>query len=235
VDRHQIIQISPGPFHPFEKVGDPYSLSEVKLLAPVLPSKIISVGLNYPDHIKEMQHPFPSEPIIFLKPSTAVIGPEQTILYPKMAGQVDFEAELAVVIKERAKNIEPKDAEKFILGYSCFNDVTARDLQKKDGQWSRAKGFDTFAPIGPWIVTDLDFEHAQIESYLNGELKQSGNPKSMIFKIPQLISFASKIMTLEPGDVISTGTPPGVGPMHPGDVIDIRIEGIGVLRNMVAA
>lgn len=234
ISEHAVMEISPNPFDPFEVIGEPIPLSQISLLAPTLPSKIVAVGVNYKEHAKEMDHALPEEPKIFLKPPSAVISHEEAIRYPTMAARVDFEGELAVVMKQRAKNIEPENTEKYILGYTCFNDVTARDLQKKDGQWSRAKGFDTFAPMGPWIVSELDVTDLPIESYLNGELKQSGRTRDMIFKVPELVSFISKIMTLQPGDLIATGTPSGIGPMKAGDQIDIRIEGIGVLRNTVA-
>lgn len=235
VENHQVFEIEPDPFSKFETIRDPLPVSKVRFLAPVLPSKIVAIGVNYREHGKEMNHEIPQEPKIFLKPASAVLDPEEPICYPSISQRVDYEAELAVVIKQRAKNINEKDAEKYIFGYTCFNDVTARDLQQKDGQWSRAKGFDTFAPLGPWIVSDLDVSNLSIESYLNGELKQSANTRELIFKVPFLISFISQVMTLEPGDVIATGTPPGIGPMQPGDEIVVRIEGIGVLRNYVSS
>jgi len=235
VDKHEVIPISPNPFQAYEEVGDSIPLPQIKILSPVMPSKIIAVGINYIEHAKEMGHEIPAEPVIFMKPPSSVIGSQETILYPKMATRVDHEAELAVVIKKTAKNVSEKEAPDYILGYTCFNDVTARDLQKKDRQWTRAKGFDTFSPVGPWIVQDLDPTNLSIECYLNGELKQNGNTKDMIFGIPALISYISRIMTLESGDVITTGTPPGIGPMNPGDTVDVRIEGIGVLRNTVEA
>ncbi len=233
VDSHQVTPITPDPYGEYEPMGDPVPLGEVRLLAPVQPTKIVAVGVNYKAHAQEMGHELPSEPLLFLKPPSSVIGSLDAIRYPKMASRVDHEAELAVVIKKIAKNVPEENALDYVLGYTCFNDVTARDLQKKDSQWSRAKGFDTFAPVGPWIVTDLDASALPIECYVNGELKQKGNTSDMIFKIPYLISYISRIMTLEPGDVITTGTPPGIGPMKIGDMADIRIEGIGILRNTV--
>ncbi len=208
-------------------------LDEVSLLAPVKPSKIVSVGLNYRDHAKELGMAIPAEPIIFIKPSTAVIGPGETIVYPRSSDRVDYEAELGVVIKDRVRNVPEKAAGGHIAGYTCVNDVTARDLQKKDIQWSRAKSFDTFAPIGPWVETDLDPGDLGIRSYLNGELKQDSRTSKFIFSIPRLIEFISGIMTLLPGDVIATGTPPAVGSMSPGDEVVIEIEGIGRLENHV--
>lgn len=175
----------------------------------------------------------PNEPIIFLKPKETVLEPEGLIIYPPSANQVDYEAELAIVIKSKAKNVSLEEAKKHILGYTCGNDVTARDLQKKDGQWTRAKSFDTFCPLGPWIVTDLDTDNLEIKLLLNGELKQHSSTKEMIFSPPQLVSHISQITTLNQGDVILTGTPFGVGPMAEGDIVEVMIEKIGILRNQL--
>lgn len=235
IDRHQVTAISPHPFGTYEEMDDPIPLPDVRILPPILPTKIVAVGVNYKAHAKEMGHELPEEPLIFLKPPSSVIGSMDPIVFPKMSSRVDFEAELAVVIKKRAKNVSEEQALDFVLGYTCFNDVTARDLQKKDSQWTRAKGFDTFSSIGPWIVTDLDASNLTLECYLNGALKQKGTTGDMVFSVPKLVSYISGIMTLEPGDVITTGTPPGVGPMQAGDIVDVSIEGIGVLRNPVAA
>lgn len=232
---HEVRQISSDPYRDFTEEGEGFPFSQVRFMAPAVPTKIVAVGVNYKAHAKEMSHELPPEPLLFLKPASAVIGPLEPILYPKASKRVDFEGELAVVIKKRAKNVAPENAGEFILGYTCFNDVTARDLQKKDGQWSRAKGFDTFAPLGPWIVDGLDVSDLGIETYVNGEMRQSSRTSRMIFKVPELVSYVSRMMTLEPGDVVTTGTPEGVGPVNPGDQIDVRIEGIGVLRNGVAA
>ena len=221
------------PFGELRQSSRRYKLGEVKLLPPCSPSKIVALGLNYHSHAEELKLPIPPEPLLFLKPSTAVIGPEDNIVYPHSSEQVDYEGELGVVIKRQAYRVPPEKALEHALGYTCFNDVTARDLQRKDKQWTRAKGFDTFAAIGPCIETELDPGNADIETYLNGELKQQVNTSDLIFPIPRLISFISHIMTLLPGDVIATGTPSGIGPMHPGDTIEIRIEGIGTLRNYV--
>lgn len=198
------------------------------------PSKIICVGLNYVDHAKELNQPIPKVPVLFMKPLTALIGNNDQIVYPKMTKELHYEAELAIVIKDRIKNISEKDARKHILGFTCANDVTARDLQKADGQWIRAKSFDTFCPIGPKVVNDIDPTNLAIKAYLNGELKQSSNTSNMIFKPDFLVSFISQVMTLEPQDIILTGTPPGVGPMNVGDVVEVEIEGIGKLSNKVA-
>jgi 2-keto-4-pentenoate hydratase/2-oxohepta-3-ene-1,7-dioic acid hydratase in catechol pathway len=206
-----------------------------KILAPVLPGKIIAVGLNYRDHAQEMGHALPQNPILFMKPSTAVIGPGDNIIYPSQSCRVDFEAELGAVISRRCRNVKAGEARDFLSGYTCFNDVTARDLQVSDGQWTRAKSFDTFAPIGPWISTDIDDPHGlAISSRLNGELKQSSSTSNLIFSVFDLVEFISSVMTLEKGDVIATGTPSGIGPMNRGDEIRIEIEGIGTLTNMVA-
>ena len=212
-----------------------YQLSEVKLLSPCTPSKIVALGLNYRSHAEEVKMTIPAEPLIFLKPSTAVIGPEDNIVYPPSSTRVDYEGELGVVIKKPAWRISAEDAPDYVLGYTCFNDVTARDLQYRDKQWTRAKSFDTFAPIGPCIETELDPENVYVETYLNGELKQRANTDDFIFGVSESVSFISNIMTLLPGDIIATGTPVGIGPMHPGDTVEIRIEPIGTLRNYVVS
>ena len=205
-----------------------------RLLAPVEPSKIVAVGLNYRDHAMERGKPLPEEPLLFIKPSTAVIGPFEAIVYPKMSKRVDYEGELAVVIGKRASLLSGEDpVEPLILGYTCFNDVTARDLQDKDKQFTRAKSFDTFAAIGPCVVTDLDPSALDIKTFLNGKLRQSSNTRNLIFSVPELVRFISNVMTLLPGDVITTGTPSGIGPMVPGDGVDVQIEGIGTLSNRV--
>ncbi len=215
-----------------EKKGIP--VGDVVLLPPVVPSKIIAIGLNYKDHAMERGKSLPEEPLIFLKPSSAVIGPKDIIVYPSMTKRVDFEGELAVIIKKKARCLRPdEDTHDYILGYSCFNDVTARDLQTKDVQFTRAKSFDTFASIGPCIATDIDPARLRIKTFLNGKLKQSGNTRNLIFSVPYLVRFVSNIMTLNPGDVITTGTPAGIGPMVPGDKVDVQIEGIGTLSNTV--
>jgi 2-keto-4-pentenoate hydratase/2-oxohepta-3-ene-1,7-dioic acid hydratase in catechol pathway len=215
------------------RLGDRIEIE--KLLPPVQPTKIIAVGLNYRDHVQEMGHELPKAPVLFMKPSTAVIGPFDVIRYPSQSTRVDYEAELAVVMGKTCKGVKAAQARDYILGYTCFNDVTARDLQVLDGQWTRAKSFDTFAPIGPWIITDIDDPHAlAITAKLNGEIKQSSNTSNLIFGVFELVEFISGVMTLNPGDTIATGTPSGVGPMNPGDEIAIEIQGIGVLKNKVA-
>lgn len=219
------------------RIGDsPIPMGEVKLLPPVAPSKIVGIGRNYSDHARELGNAVPEEPLIFLKPSTAVIGPQDEIQYPGMSARVDYEGELAVVIKKKARLLREDDpVADYILGYTCFNDVTARDLQTKDVQFTRAKSFDTFAAVGPCIVTDLDPGALHLKTFLNGKVVQSGATSNLTFPVPFLVRFVSRIMTLLPGDVIATGTPAGIGPMVPGDRVDVQIDGIGVLSNTVAA
>ena len=207
------------------------SFSDVKFLSPTRPSKIVAVGLNYKAHAEEMGKPLPEEPLLFMKPSTAVIANKMRIFLPEMSERVDYEGELAVVIGRKCRKVTPEEAPDYILGYSCFNDVTARDLQQKDGQYTRAKSFDTFAPYGPWISTSVDPLDLRITTRVNGEVRQEGRTSDMIFSPFELVSFISQIMTLLPGDVIVTGTPPGVGPLNDGDRVEIEIEGIGTLIN----
>ena len=211
-------------------------LSDVKLLAPVIPrSKVVCIGKNYADHAAEMDSEVPSEPIIFIKPNTSVIGPNEVIIWPRMSERVDYEAELAIVIGRICKEVPASKAKDVIYGYTLANDVTARDLQKKDGQWSRAKGFDTFCPLGPWIETEFIPGDQKITSTLNGEVKQSSMLSEMIFKVPQIIEFVTNVMTLLPGDVILTGTPAGIGPMPSGASITVAIDGLGALTNKVSS
>ncbi len=230
----RVREITGSIYEPFTLNGNTYNLEEVILLAPCEPSKVVCVGLNYRAHIAEFRKSetgFPDEPVLFLKPSTAVVGPGADIVYPKMSSQVDYEAELAVVVGKKARNLSPDQVPGIVLGYTCANDVTARDLQKKDGQWTRAKSFDTFVPLGPWIETDLEVGSLRIQLYLNNERKQDSDTGNMIFPVPQLVSFVSGVMTLLPGDVILTGTPAGVGPMRVGDTVEVVVEGIGSLVN----
>ena len=213
--------------------GKEYEMDSVKVLPPCKPTKIVCVGLNYKDHAAEMHEKIPDEPVLFLKPPSSLLGHSGEIVYPRQSHQVDYEAELGVVISKRARHVRAERAKEHILGYTCFNDVTARDLQKIDVQWTRAKSFDTFSPIGPFIVTDIDPRHLAIKSILNGKVQQSSNTDNMIFDPFQLVEFISGVMTLEPGDAIATGTPAGVGPMNKGDIIEIEIQKIGTLRNKV--
>ena len=212
------------------------ALSSVALLAPVEPSKIICIGLNYYAHVQASfsADEAPEKPLIFLKPPSSIIAPGDKIVHPPESERVDYEAELGVVIGRKGRHIPASEAESHIFGFTCVNDVTARDLQKKDGQWSRAKGFDTFCPVGPWIVPGLDYRDVLVEGIHNGEIKQSGRTSQMIFNIPFLVSYISSVMTLLPGDLISTGTPSGIAPMKSGDTIEVRVEGIGSLKNIMA-
>jgi 2-keto-4-pentenoate hydratase/2-oxohepta-3-ene-1,7-dioic acid hydratase in catechol pathway len=210
-------------------------LEGTKLLAPVTPSKIICVGRNYSEHAREMGNEVPTELVIFLKPPSAVIGPEESVVYPPISQRVDYEGELAVVIGRRCHNLgEGEDVRGYIRGYTCLNDVTARDLQRKDAQWTRGKGFDTFCPIGPVVSDEPDpCAGVTVETRVNGAIKQRGNTRDFIFSLDQIIRYCSQVMTLVPGDVIATGTPAGVGAVKPGDVMEISIAGIGTLRNRV--
>ncbi|MGC2424302.1 MAG: fumarylacetoacetate hydrolase family protein [Nitrospirota bacterium] len=213
--------------------GDQVPLSDVKLIAPAAPTKIVCAGLNYKDHAEEMGLPIPEQPVIFLKPPSAILEPGGTIPYPMMTHRIDYEAELAVVIGKTAKGVRQDTALDYVLGYTCINDVTARDLQKMDGQWTLAKSFDGFAPFGPWIETDIDPGDLLVEAYLNGERKQSSSTANLIFPAAYLVSFISQVMTLYAGDVIATGTPLGTGRMERGDEIEVRISGIGSLINVI--
>jgi 2-keto-4-pentenoate hydratase/2-oxohepta-3-ene-1,7-dioic acid hydratase in catechol pathway len=229
----EVTELEGDFFGPLKTRSPGHARASVKLLAPCSPSKIIAVGLNYRDHARELELPVPETPVIFLKPPTSIIGPGDIIRYPGTSSRVDYEAELGIVIKDRVKDVRPEEARRHILGYTCANDVTARDLQKQDGQWTRAKSFDTFCPVGPWIETELEPDDLLIESYLNGGQRQSSRTSQFIFKVDHLVSFISQIMTLHPGDLIITGTPAGIGPMERGDEIEVRIEGIGSLKNVV--
>ena len=234
LEEDKLYAVKGSVFRKFTTAKTGVPVGDVILLPPVRPTKIIAIGLNYKDHAMERGKPLPGEPLIFLKPSSAVVGHRDIIVYPSMTKRVDFEGELALVIKKKANRLRPEDrTDDFILGYTCFNDVTARDLQIKDVQFTRAKSFDTFAAIGPCVVTGLDPTRLRIKTFLNGKLKQSGNTRNLIFSVPFLMRFVSNIMTLNPGDVITTGTPAGVGPMIPGDKVDVQIEGIGTLSNTV--
>jgi 2-keto-4-pentenoate hydratase/2-oxohepta-3-ene-1,7-dioic acid hydratase in catechol pathway len=205
----------------------------VKLLPPVLPSKIVCVGLNYRDHALEQNKPLPAEPLIFIKPSTSVIGPNAPIEAPSWVGRVDHEAELGVVIGRTARHVRAGKAYEYIRGLTCVNDVTARDLQNRESQYTRCKGFDTFGPIGPCIAVGLDGRDLRVQAFVNGHVRQDSRSRELIFTIPELVEFISSVMTLLPGDIISTGTPSGIGPIRPGDNVTIHIEGVGALSNPV--
>ena len=222
-------------FGEFQRLEATLPLSTVRLLPPVEPSKIICVGRNYVAHAREHGNEVPDVPLLFLKPPSAVIGPGEKIVLPVQSTQVEHEAELVVVIGKRGRWIKPEIAMSFVLGYTIGNDVSARDLQRLDDQWTRAKGFDTFAPIGPWIETDFNPADAMIACYVNGDMRQMSSTRDMVFNVRQLLAFTSSVMTLEPGDVLFTGTPAGVSPLKPGDSVEISIEGIGTLINRVSA
>jgi 2-keto-4-pentenoate hydratase/2-oxohepta-3-ene-1,7-dioic acid hydratase in catechol pathway len=215
--------------------GEEIPVAEVRLLAPVLPSKIVAVGKNYAEHAQEMGGDVPEEPVLFIKPSTTVIGPGDPIPYPTISEEVDHEGELALVVGRLARRVRIEDAGKFILGYTCGNDVTARDIQRRDGQWTRAKSFDGFCPLGPWVETLLDPGDVAVECRVNGETRQAARTSQLAAGPAELLSYVSEVMTLLPGDVILTGTPAGVGPVRPGDVVEVEVEGIGVLSNEVVA
>jgi 2-keto-4-pentenoate hydratase/2-oxohepta-3-ene-1,7-dioic acid hydratase in catechol pathway len=234
VDDSLVGTLAGSPFGEYQRSEAKIPFDSIQLLAPVQPGKIICVGRNYAEHIRETNAEIPTTPLIFLKPPSSVIGPNQTIFMPPQSMQVDHEAELVVVIGKRGRWIQPSEANSHIFGYTVGNDVTARDLQRKDGQWTRSKGFDTFCPLGPWIETDFNPADAMITCHVNGEMRQMASTRDMIFHIDQLIAFISSIMTLEAGDVLMTGTPAGISPLHPGDVVEVSIEGIGKLRNTVS-
>ncbi|PWB75950.1 hypothetical protein C3F09_01435 [candidate division GN15 bacterium] len=232
----KVVKLANAPWLSRRTSDEEFDLDKVHLLAPVEPSKIVCIGLNYHAHVTasfSADKP-PEYPLIFLKPPSSIIGPHDKIVHPPQSERVDYEAELGVVIGKTARNVSEHNAESHIFGFTCVNDVTARDLQKKDGQWSRAKGFDTFCPVGPWIVTELNWRDVLVEGIHNGKIMQSGRTAQMIFNIPYLISYISSAMTLFPGDLISTGTPSGIAPMKSGDTIHVRVEGIGTLENSMA-
>ncbi len=231
----QIRLIDGSPFDTYVPTDVLVPYAEAKLLAPCVPSKGVCIGLNYQDHAKEFNLPIPTEPVVFLKPSTSLASPLQGIVYPPQCHRLDYEAELAIVIKKAAHNVEPQDARQYILGYTCANDVTARDLQPKQGQWTVAKSFDTFMPLGPVITDEVDPDNLAIESRVNGKVMQRSNTSNLIFKTDFLVSYLSKVMTLLPGDVILTGTPGGIAGMDIGAQVDIIIEGIGTLTNTIVA
>ena len=226
-------EVEGTPFGEFRRLEASLPLESVKLFSPVMPGKIICVGRNYAAHAKEHDAEVPDVPLLFLKPPSSVIGTGQTILMPPQSQQVEHEAELVVVIGKRGRWISAEDASNYILGYTAGNDVTARDLQRRDGQWTRAKGFDTFCSLGPWLETEFDPTDAMITCSVNGEMRQMASTHDMVFRVDQLVAFASSIMTLEPGDIIMTGTPSGVSPLRAGDVVEVAIDGLGTLRNPV--
>ncbi len=235
VDDDHVTAIDGHPFAPFELTGARFPLGEVRLLAPVVPSKVLGIGKNYAAHVREMGGPAPADPVLFLKPSTGVVGPGEPIRLPGLSDRVDHEAELAVVIGRLVRELPVERAMEAVLGYTCANDVTARDLQAADGQWTRAKGFDTFCPLGPWIETELDPGDLLVECRVDGELRQSARTSDLLHGVAELVAYVSSVMTLLPGDVLLTGTPAGVGPLVAGQTVEVSIEGVGVLRNPVVA
>jgi 2-keto-4-pentenoate hydratase/2-oxohepta-3-ene-1,7-dioic acid hydratase in catechol pathway len=233
-----IAELRGHPFSPgkggVQFTGATFPLDDVRLLAPVLPSKVVAVGRNYADHAREMGTEPPAEPVLFLKPSTAVVGHGDPIAYPvKLTQRVDYEGELAVIIGRLCREVPAAQAAEVIFGYTCANDVTARDLQARDGQWTRAKGFDTFCPLGPWIETDADPADLELTTVVNGEVRQQARTSQLLYDVPALVEYISTVMTLLPGDVLLTGTPAGVGPLEDGDEVSVTIENIGSLRNTV--
>jgi len=233
VFENKVGNIEGNIFGEYRRLEAEMPLDSVKLLAPSQPSKIVCVGRNYIEHAKELGNDVPQVPLIFMKPPSSIINPGDTIILPPQSKQVEHEAELVAVIGKRGKNILPEQANDYILGYTIGNDITARDLQKTDGQWTRAKGFDTFCSIGPWIDTDFDITDALISCKVSGQPRQMASTRDMVFDVGKLVAFISSVMTLEPGDLIFTGTPAGVGPLHDGDVVEVDIDGLGVLSNPV--
>lgn len=233
VEGGKVLSLFGAPFEGIVYTGDEYAIESVKILAPCEPSKVVAVGLNYAKHAGEMKETLTGNPILFIKPSTAVIAHGEGIVYPKESSRVDYEAELGVIIGKRCRNVSEQEADDYIFGYTVLNDVTARDIQKSDGQWTRGKSFDTFCPFGPFIDTKFTPDGRRIKSVLNGSVMQDANTDDMLYNVPKLISFISSCMTLLPGDVIATGTPEGIGPMNKGDTIEIMIDGLAELRNFV--
>jgi 2-keto-4-pentenoate hydratase/2-oxohepta-3-ene-1,7-dioic acid hydratase in catechol pathway len=232
-----ISEIAGHPFGPsagdVRLTGATYPLADVRLLAPVLPSKVVAIGRNYLEHARETGSEPPSEPLIFLKPSTAVVGPGDAIVRPALSQRVDYEGELAIIFGRLCRDVPAARVPEVIFGYTCGNDVTARDLQAKDGQWARAKGFDTFCPIGPWIETDLEPADVRLTTSVNGAVKQDSRTSLMIHDITRLVTYVTAVMTMLPGDVLLTGTPEGIGPVVAGDIVTVSVEGIGELTNRV--
>ena len=228
-----IVEYSGTPYGTFKKGRKRYQVKQSVLLAPVAPSKIVAVGLNYRDHAEEMHLAVPDEPSIFLKPLSALCGPDDPIIYPALSSRVDYEGELAIVIRKRCRHVPGERAREYVLGYTCLNDVTARDIQLRDRHPTRAKAFDTFCPVGPCIATGIEPNAVEVETWVNGDRRQAGTTKGCIFSMEERIARISAVMTLLPGDVIATGTPAGVGPLEPGDRVEVRIDGIGSLKNPV--
>ena len=235
VEGEEVAALVSHPFGPLSFTGDRYPLTAVRLLAPIIPSKVVAIGKNYADHAREMGSEPPASPVMFMKPSTAVVGPGDAVARPPSVQRLDFEGELAVVIGRLARDVPRSVALEAVLGYTCANDVTARDQQQSDGQWTRAKGYDSFCPLGPWIETELDPSATRVTTTLNGETKQDAKTDLLLHDVPALVEYVTNVMTLLPGDVILTGTPAGVGPMDVGDEVAVSVEGIGTLTNRVVA
>jgi len=234
IDEHGIRLIEGLPWQKWSETKTRWALEDARLLAPCEPGKIVCIGRNYAAHAAELGNPMPKEPMMFLKPSSAMIGPEEPITLPQYSNRVEHEGELAVVIGKKCGHLrDDQDPLEHVFGYTCLNDVTARDLQKADGQFTRAKGFDTFCPVGPWIETQLDASDVLVECRVNGELRQSGSTALMAYPVAFLIRYISRMMTLYPGDLIATGTPAGVGPLRAGDIVEVSATGVGILRNPV--
>ena len=232
----QVVPLTAAPWEPgANALPERLPLASVRLAAPAAPTKAVCVGRNYHEHAAEMGSDVPREPLLFLKPPSALLEPGGAIVYPPQSRHLSYEGELAVVIGRRCRDAAPDQALDYVFGYTCANDVTARDLQKSDGQWTRGKGFDTFLPVGPYLVTGLNWEGLRIQTRVSGETRQDGNTGDMVFPVPYLVSYISQVMTLEPGDLILTGTPPGVGSMNVEDVVEVEVEGIGTLQNRVRA
>lgn len=231
VENDTVYRLEPSPWESPQKGASLGSLAAAKLLAPCQPTKVVCIGLNYRAHAAETGQELPKEPLMFFKPPTAVIGPDEDVIWAPGSEKIDYESELAVVFKKRAKNVAPGAYRDYVLGYTCANDISARDFQRGDGQWSRAKGSDTFCPLGPWIETDVDPGNLRISGKLNGQIKQDSTTSDLVFNIDQLVAHVTRYFTMEPGDVLITGTPAGIGPMNPGDEYEVTIEGIGSLKN----
>ena len=235
LDGPRAVALSDAPWRGGHEAGETWNFSDADLRCPVQPSKIVCIGRNYAAHARELGHDIPSEPLLFLKPPSALAGPGDAVVLPPESVRIEHEAELAVVLGRRTKNVSKADALSHVLGYSCACDVTARDLQKKDVQFTRSKGFDTFCPVGPWIETDLDPFAAHVRCRVDGQTRQDGTTANMLFDVPTVIAYVSRMMTLEPGDVILTGTPEGVGPLRAGNVLEVEISGVGTLKLRVEA
>jgi 2-keto-4-pentenoate hydratase/2-oxohepta-3-ene-1,7-dioic acid hydratase in catechol pathway len=236
IEDDSVAAIDAHPFGELRFTGKRFPLADVRLVAPILPSKVVAIGKNYAGHVREMGGEAPAEPVIFMKPSTAVIGPREPIAYPqKLSERVDYEGELAVVIGRLCRDVPVERTAEVVLGYTCANDVTARDLQRRDGQWTRAKSFDTFCPLGPWIETQADPSDLAITTTVNGAVRQESRTSLLLHNVPTLVSYVSQVMTLLPGDVILTGTPAGIGPLEIDDEVEVTIESIGALTNQVVA